>query len=458
MAVFRSAGGGYDLLARSAGCVPALSAEVVAVCRRFGQPPSAETARPGLFAVWLPGGKRWAIVGVAPQGDDDRGRPGALAFHALLVTARDYRRAGANPFAFAPSLRGDWSSQTPAVLEPARCRIEPVDVRSGPAPDPKTERIVAALTHRHRVALEAPGPIDDLARAVWARLPGRVRRRASLATWAFAGENRFDLVAFPRLLGVTLDRSYLPSATLEPTDPTVPASAISPSPRTRPAHRDIRDPGSVVVAWVGLVVVALLTLAWSASRDWFRQPAPRTAARRVPARPASVATRGPFTPDEAVRVQIGLETLAARLTAFAIDPATTGPARLVARINENLHYHGRTLTDAEVATLAADPDPDKERALDWHDRIKRFLPDPDWPADVNALPLPGQLAALGRSFRLDPTTPPEAVPAALIAALSRPGVIRPTPLAARFPTLSDYARFLGKLPRADDPAGTETGQ
>ena len=454
--------GGYDLLTRSTGCTPGLTAEVIAVCRRFGQPPSAETARAGLFAVWLPVGKRWAVVGVVPQGTDDRGRPGALAFHALLVSARDYRRAGANPFAFAPSLRADWSSQTPATLDPALCRIEPVDARSTPPPDPKAERIVAALTRRRRIALETAGPIDDLARAVWAGLPGRVRRRASLATWAFAGENRFDLVAFPRLAGVTLDRSYVSPSTHDPLSP--PASPGSPGPTTpRPAYREIRDPGSLLVAWVGLVIVGLITLAWSYSRNWFQPPAPRQAARVAQRRPVDPALApGPapaqFTPAENVRASVGLEALAARLRGFGVDSSTANPTRLLTQIHENLTYPGRTMTDPELAIIRQDPSPDKARALEWHDQIGRLLPDPSWPDDFATLPYPRQLAALGRSFHLGPATRPEEVPNALITFLSRPGLIQPTPLAARFPALSDYARFLAKLPRADDPTGTETGQ
>ena len=454
--------GGYDLLARSSGCTPALSAEVIAVCRRFGQPPSAETARSGLFAIWLRGGKRWAVVGVAPQGSDDRGRPGALAFHALLVSARDYRRAGANPFVFGPSLRGDWSSQTPAIIEPAHCRIESVDARTAPPPDLRTERIIAALIARRRVALETAGPIDDLARAVWAGLSGRVRRRASLATWAFAGENRFDLVAFPRLAGVTLDRSYVTAATLDPTVAEAPPATPVPA-KPRPAYRDIRDPGSVTVAWVGLVIVGLITLAWSYSRNWFQQPAPRQAARFAPRQPVDPALApGPapaqFTPAENVRAQVGLEALAARLHGFGVDPSMTNPTRLLTQIHANLTYQGRILTDPELATIRQDPSPDKARALAWHDQIGRFLPDSTWPDDFATRSYPSQLAALGRSLRLDPGTRPEEVPNALIGPLSRPGLIQPTPLAARFPALSDYARFLAKLPRDDDPTGTETGQ
>ena len=50
--------------------------------------------------------------------------------------------------------------------------------------------------------MQSAGPIDAMARAVWRALPFRVRRRASVATWAFDNANRFDLVALPKLAGV----------------------------------------------------------------------------------------------------------------------------------------------------------------------------------------------------------------------------------------------------------------
>src|SRR4051812_11770256 len=102
---------GYDVLARSPGCRPEWVADVLAACQRFGEAPAGVTPAPALFALPLPSGP-WAIVGVEPQGADDRGRPGALAFHALLVNPEDYQRSGSNPFVFASSLRRAWSPGT----------------------------------------------------------------------------------------------------------------------------------------------------------------------------------------------------------------------------------------------------------------------------------------------------------------------------------------------------------
>ena len=52
------------------------------------------------------------------------GAAGALAFHALFVGPWAYRWAGADPFAFAAAMRGDWTAADrdrtlPAVTWPA---------------------------------------------------------------------------------------------------------------------------------------------------------------------------------------------------------------------------------------------------------------------------------------------------------------------------------------------------
>src|SRR3954451_23070602 len=99
---------GYAVLARSPGVREEWLAAVLAACRKFGEAPHGTVAAPALFSLRLGKGPR-AVVGVFPLGCDDRGRPGALAFHALLIADRDFRRAGADPFAFAGCLRDEWT-------------------------------------------------------------------------------------------------------------------------------------------------------------------------------------------------------------------------------------------------------------------------------------------------------------------------------------------------------------
>ena len=439
---------GYDLLGHSEGCSPEIIAEVVALCRRFGQPPSADAARPAMFAARLPSGP-WAVVGVRPQGLDDRGRPGALAFHALIVSAEDYGRTRSNPFGYAH--RSSWSLEDAGTMPRVRCFVERITPSDRPADPSTVEPIIRALAKRRRVAVESASPIEPLAREVWASLPDRVRSRASVATWAFSGENRFDLVAFPKLLGVELDPSYLPQALpVQPETPAKPEAPTTTQPKLKPP-RAFRAPGAAWVGLLGLALVGSLALAWSMTGGKPSGPPP------VPSPPVALPEQPTFGPNETARVQARLATLADRFEGFEVGPSGD-PARLLARIAEVLHYRGRILSRDELDQIARDPEPDKVRALAWHEQIQQFLDDRPLPGDYASTSLAEQLLAVARSFHLDPSLKAESVPDALIAALSRPSSIRPTPLAARFPALSDYARFLGRLPRSDDRPDSETGR
>jgi hypothetical protein len=120
-----------------------------------------------------------------------------------------YFKAGSSPFALAGALRRRWDESDLNATLPAGAvgvpvwrgasssRSALVDVRIG--------RIVAAMRQKRRVVVSSAEPIDYLAQAVWRALPFTIRRRASVATWAFGNDNRFDLVALPRLSAVVSD-------------------------------------------------------------------------------------------------------------------------------------------------------------------------------------------------------------------------------------------------------------
>lgn len=206
---------GYAILARSAGCRPEWLAELKSACQRCGEPPSGLTSADSLFALRLRRGP-WMIVGVCPQGCDDQGRPGALAFHALFVTPWLYCWIGANPFAVAAYIRHDWcAADRERILPPVAypgCRLRAADTDSfenDAEPDARISQIVAALSHGRRVVVQANEPIDALARRVWRRLPMSIRRRAIVATWVFDNANGFDLLGVPKLAGITLNSSDL---------------------------------------------------------------------------------------------------------------------------------------------------------------------------------------------------------------------------------------------------------
>ncbi len=199
-------GRGYGILARSSGCRPEWIAALKAACQRYGERPLGTSEAEGLFAM-RPARGPWMIVGVYPQGCDDQGRPGALAFHALFVGRWTYAWAGADPFVFRDRLRGDWTlADLDSTLPTARQVIHGAAFRRSSGPDaPDDERlrpIVEAIEQGRRVIVQSTGPIDAMARDVWRALPMRARLRASVATWAFDNANRFDLVALPKLAGI----------------------------------------------------------------------------------------------------------------------------------------------------------------------------------------------------------------------------------------------------------------
>jgi hypothetical protein len=210
---------GYAVLAQSEGCRPEWLAELRTVCQRCGEPPAGLVPAESLFALRLKCGP-WMIVGAHPQGRDDQDRPGALAFHALFVSRLAYQWIGADPFALAGAMRGDWNAadrdQTlPVVTWNADGTGTPVPFTTVSEYDPRLALIVSALTQGRRAVVQSSEPIESLARSVWCTLPRAVRRRATVATWVFDNANQFDLVGLPKLAGVALNASDLILA-LEP--------------------------------------------------------------------------------------------------------------------------------------------------------------------------------------------------------------------------------------------------
>ena len=210
---------GYAVLAHSEGCRPDWLAELRTVCQRCGEPPAGLMPVDSLFALRLKCGP-WMIGGAHPQGRDDQDRPGALAFHALFVSTWAYRWIGADPFALAGAIRGDWSAADrdrtlPVLTWKTTGKRTPSPVTPAVENDPRLATIVSALTEGRRVAVQSSEPIDRLARSVWCTLPRGVRNRATVATWVFDNANQFDLVGLPKLAGVALDASDLILA-LEP--------------------------------------------------------------------------------------------------------------------------------------------------------------------------------------------------------------------------------------------------
>lgn len=462
---------GYAFLSHSAGCRAEWLKELSGACQRFGERPPGAAEVVSTLALRLPSGV-WAIVQAQPQGADDRGRPGAMAFHAIFVGHRDYARAGGDPFAFAGLFRSTWTAASES--EPlGSLRWWPPAAPGLPraeASDPRVEAIAQAIRRRKRVAIESATPMDDLAREVWMRLPVRARRRASLATWAFGNGNRFDLLAAPRLASAVLDRSYL-----DPADPrlVLPSSSddlASPPPDAGPLHVHVPVPEVVDASGPALPAVARpgpsygLHLAAGAavvlaSLAWMIRP------RIEPELPLVPATSGPDSPrprdakappaiTEAHRRPMSerdreavMETLADLADRLELE---RGDDRTIEHILKAVVYRGPVLDAASLNDLKARPDDaDAARLMEWHTLIaSRFLGDRPPPSDLSGGPLSWQLDVALWALHRPASTLPPADRASLLAdllRLDRPPTL--TPGLAADPVAVGYAAFLERLGR-----------
>jgi len=441
---------GYGLLAWSPGCRDGWLAEFRAACQNLGERPAGVPEAPGVFALRLAGGP-WAVVGVFPQGSDDRGRPGALAFHGLFLAPREYRKAGCDPFALVGALRDDWSAATPQALPAGSWGVEPP--REAAGADPLAPEVARALTAGHRVALEAAGPIDELARQVWRLLPVRVRARASVATWAFGNANRFDLLGVPRLWGVPLDASYV-----------APGAGGGDAGRAPRPRTEGRSRGPWVAAGLAAVVGgAGVVLALRGGRKG-ESPAPTADAVSRPAPVPVPVPRSPSPagggeevgPDERRRVAEALTALAERFGVGAGGEASRDPSALMERVARGLRYRGPFLSDAERGDLGREPGRDAALVLRWDALARRFADDRPLPRGFRRGPLRWQIGVLAWSFHaereagVDPSAPRRSAAEAaqaLAESLAVDVPLRPTPLSARYPAVASYLAFLGRLPR-----------
>jgi hypothetical protein len=430
---------GYAVLAQSSGCRTEWLHELRTACQRYGEPPRGIADTASLFALHLPSGP-WAIVGVSAPGHDDQGRPGALAFHALFLSRKEFRKARFNPFALAAALRREWGPETRA-LDPSSCIIKPEEGELPESEDPWVRRTIATLMEGGRLAIESEEPIDAIAREAWSRLPDRVRRRASLATFAFSAANRFDLVGSPHLTGVGLDPSYAK----EGTNLTAGRRTFS-----------IRLPSARLARTAAVAAVLALGCGafWGIVR---RYPVVALDARgTIGVPPQAGPDRAHYLnerlgPDDRERVTEGLIDLAERLGIS--EPSERGLdsdlTKLMVRLSDSLHYHGPDLSAAELSRLAGEQGSDRDRALSWHAQIQRFRADRPLPPDFVAGPLRWQLDTLAWSFHVEPDrrrSVPE-LPHELAQALTAAGPMNPNPLATRYPALDAYNEFLNRLPR-----------
>jgi hypothetical protein len=287
-----------------------------------------------------------------------------------------------------------------------------------------------------------------------------------MATWAFGDENRFDLVATPRLPGMA-------------TEPE------SPPPPARPTRT--RRPAILAVSAVLLAAAAFLALlarikpatrerTGDASRAILDATAAgrerATASPSSPPPPSDNEARG-ISPEEVRRMTEALTALEDRFCPGSFETPAEDAAGPMRRLAQRLRYRGPTLAEADLAGLkalaATEPpgphqgdheprhtSPDAANALRWHALILRFRDDRPLPEDFVHLPPRRQLAVLAWSFHLEDDPPvaealhrgtAEEVVHAVADSLMVDAPLPHTSLSTTFPPLDDYRRFLGPLPR-----------
>jgi hypothetical protein len=372
------------------------------------------------------------------RGVDDRGRPGATVFHGLFVTPRDYRAAGASPFQFEKYLESDWMEDS-TIGTAVWTAPENVIERE---PSDHARRIASALTKGRRVVIESPAPIDGLAREVWSVLSRPIQSRTSIATWAFANGNQFDLLAVPRLAGVVLDHGYQ----VDPPEPLSGGSNASVSSSTRSR-------------WLGVLLATVVLLVGSGIGFVMHGLAkhfdvPRVVRRSSHTYAARLVEPGPPDPadyqDDPAERSGAIEAIIALTDRFDIpSEKAIDIGELLQRFARDVRYMGPLLTEAERSALADNAEREARTALERHAHVSHFLTDRPLPAGFRSGPLRWQIATIAWSFRVpdDMRWSASEVAHALFDTLAVGRALDPIELEKRYPALLAYRAFLVRLPR-----------
>ncbi len=450
---------GYAILARSPGCRDEWIDEFRRICGLMGEKHTGAIDAASFFSTEL-GDRGPRIAALAfPTGNDDQGRPGAVAFHALFLDRRDFDRIAADPFALRSALRSDW---TAATTELPQGQIEinlDVEDNARGAIDIKdslcVESIARAIGLGSRVIVSSDRPIDDLAREIWRKLSFRVRRSASFSSWSHGDGARFDLVAMPAAAAasaVEADRRAVAAETLP----------ISSGARSNGSTR-IVDPivvGAIVAAFTVLLITYMAVSVYRSrrpetanKRPEFRAEVPDRSRRRGELSRAEIDRIGESLVDFAERFHLLDRTTDADLIARLDRPNDQDLTRLMLLIDSRLRYRGPRTTEADRNLWLSQPGNVATRIAQWEDQIRMFTPERRLPADFANGPLDWRLAALAWSFHRESIAEhvesPSEIPGLLAEELAVPFRVEADPRFLDNEPLLEYEKFLKRLPRRD---------
>ena len=197
---------GYRFLARSPGFRDDWLAEAERLCTGFGERPAGVACPPCVFV--RPFGRRHvAVVQAADHGQDDSGRPGALAFYLLIFPRQLYHELGGDPFFLAEQCPPPWQT---------RGELPPLTWTAGASPRRTVEMLqkilnvpysatllggVQVLLDGGRLVFERTTPDAAILRSLWALLPTHERCHLWPASFVFGNSHHFDAVVVPRAEG-----------------------------------------------------------------------------------------------------------------------------------------------------------------------------------------------------------------------------------------------------------------
>ncbi len=451
---------GYAILASSPGCRDEWIDEFRRVCNLMGEKHAGSIDAASFFSIEL-GDRGPRIVALAfPTGIDDRGRPGAIAFHALFLDRRDFDRIAAVPFELRSALRSDWTAATTELPQGGiEINLDYDDFTSASTDSIKcmnVKAIAASIASGSRVIVSADRPIDDLVREIWRNLSFRIRRSASFSTWSHGDGARFDLVAMPASAAasaVEADRRALAAETLP----------IVSEARSKGWTRFV-DPivaGAVVAAITVLFITYFAVLVYRSrrpetanKRPEFRAAVPDRSRPRGELSRAEIDRIGESLVDFAERFHLLDQTADADLIARLDRPNDQDLTRLLLLIDSRLRYRGPRTTEADRNLWLSQPGDVATRISQWEEHIRFFTPERRLPADFANGPLDWRLAALAWSFHRESIAEhvesASEIPGLLAEELAVPFRVEADPRFLDNEPLLEYEKFLKRLPRRDN--------
>jgi len=367
-------GGGYRFLATSPGFLDDWLPLAERLCMGFGERPPGVVCPACVFAQQL-GKRHVAVVHAADQGNDDAGRPGALAFFLIVLPRAAYEAWGGDPFSLADRFpppwraRGELPSFTDALESPPPRSVADVQRALKRDDGPDLLGATQALVDGGRVVFERQAPDTPLLRDLWLLLPTSTRARLWPASFAFDNDLHFHAVVAPRLndafAGYVTEKQAgeYPEGRYE-RDVQIAAEAGD----QRGLDALLSRPSRQYMLRLALALLVAMVLLWGVSKWFGSVPPPDDDPVAIPNLPARELFQ---TPDERVRkeAKTQLRDLAVNL---GLNPAPDATAKdMIEQIDAKLGTPDPKRSPGPLDRYG--PESERElRVLMWKQGVERY--------------------------------------------------------------------------------------